>query len=338
MPPRNTPSLAKSFHQRFLDSGNQVAFLRNLVNSDPLTFETDWLEFKPYPHRNPDDTIKEIWSKDISAFANTQGGVLIWGIQARHVRRVDAARGFRLVPDPDELRTRLYELHHQATDPPLSEIIITPVSDPNEGGRGFVVCFIPQGSFVPYRAEYCNKNYYMRYGDDSIVPPPVVLRRLFYPQSLARIEMSVVLTKSQQTLGDASVDKMRYQVFLMNSGLATAHDVYVVAHDNVNYSRPEGKGLIHSHNWHMREGSPNKSGFSSTIPLHPGFSTQVATSYEWSPEKHVIDGTLRQIYKQISMWFSVYCRDTDCQALEVEFTREDQVSGRCEKQCKRLEP
>ncbi len=45
----DTPSLARSFYQRFLASADRIAFLEGLVNSSPPTFETEWLEFKMYP-------------------------------------------------------------------------------------------------------------------------------------------------------------------------------------------------------------------------------------------------------------------------------------------------
>jgi hypothetical protein len=335
MPGSGAPSLARDYYQRFiaLDDAARVAFLRGLVNSSPPAFETEWLEFKPYPYRDPENTIKDIWSKTIAAFANIQGGVLLWGIGTKTIDKVDSASTLQLVPAPDQLRTQLFELHHQATDPPLPGVEITPVSDPGEGGKGFVVCFIPQGSFVPYRAEYSNRNYYIRVGDDSIIPSPVILRRLFYPQSLARIEAFVRLTSAERQSAGGTVDVLKYEVFLVNSGAATAHDVYVLAHDNINYSRPDGKGLIHAHNWHMREGSPNKSGFYSTIPIHPEFRTLVATSYEWSPDKYVENNVVHPNYYTVHMKLFVYCRDMDCQAFDVEFSRDEQINGGCEKKC-----
>ena len=79
----DTPSLARSFYQRFLASADRIAFLEGLVNSSPPTFETEWLEFKMYPREDKDQKneqkIKEFWCINLSAFGNTQGGVLIWG-------------------------------------------------------------------------------------------------------------------------------------------------------------------------------------------------------------------------------------------------------------------
>src|SRR5208337_179338 len=116
------------------------------------------------------DFIKETWSKALSAFANSAGGVLIWGIHAAKKDGVDEAQSFRLVPNPKALATRLMTLHHEATDPPLTGVRVEPFTDPTEGRKGFVVCLIPQGDFVPYRAEHSDRQYYIRVGDDSIIP------------------------------------------------------------------------------------------------------------------------------------------------------------------------
>ena len=253
MPARDKPSQAKAFYQRFLASADRLAFLRGLVNSTPLTFETEWLEFKPYPFLDSEKTVKEVWSKTVSAFANTEGGVLVWGIGAKKVNRVDAARKFQLVTDPDELRSRLYELHHQASDPPLSGVEIEPVRDPNEGGKGFVVCFIPQGVFVPYRAEYSNNQYYIRVGDDSIVPRPAILRRLFYPQSLARIEMSVVLSNHEKLMSNTPVLEWSYMVILINSGNNTAHSLYIHICDNVRLRNRNTMSFYPDSLWNQRK-------------------------------------------------------------------------------------
>jgi hypothetical protein len=328
MPPTDTPTLARSFYQRFLASDDRVAFLKALVNSSPPTFETEWLEFKMYPQEDNDQKndqkIKEFWCINLSAFANMQGGVLIWGIGAKKIDKVDAAWSHPLVPSPDALRTKLFELHHLATDPPLSGVEIEAVTVPNEDGKGFVICFIPQGVFVPYRAEFNIKNYYMRVGDDSIIVSPVILRRLFYPQSLAKLEMRVILSSSRKEYEGRPTDLWKYEVFLKNAGRGTAHEVYVLICDNVPYNTALGKGLYHGDNWQTKVSFPNKSGFYSQIPIHPDFPTQVATSYEWNPAGHgVYEGRIYPAFPTLRIRMFVFCRDNDQQIFEVDFERSD---------------
>ena len=340
MPPTDTPSLAKSFYQRFLAAPDRVAFLDALVNSSPPTFETEWLEFKMYPldgNGQPDEQkIKELWSINLSAFGNTQGGVLIWGIGAKKIDKVDAAHSRPLVPSPDALRTRLFELHHLATDPPLSGVEIEAVTVPNTGGKGFVVCLIPQGAFVPYRAEFNVRTYYMRVGDDAIIPSPVILRRLFYPQSLAKLEMRAVLSSERREHQGRMTDFWTYQVFLQNVGPSTAHEVYVLIQDNVPYDSDLGKGLYHGDNWQTKVAQPNKSGFYCQIPIHPEFPTLVATSREWNPAGHTLyEGQLYGAFAPLRIRLFVFYRDAGHQVFEVEFDRNDYMEpDECEKACR----
>jgi len=240
------------------------------------------------------------------------------------------------VPSADALRTRLFELHHVATDPPLSGVEIEAVTVPNDGGRGFVVCFIPEGAFVPYRAEFNIRNYYIRVGDDAIVPSPVILRRLFYPQSLAKLEMRVILSTERKEYEGQMTDLWKYEVFLRNAGRATAHEVYMLITDNVPYNTTLGKGLSHGDNWHTKISLPNKSGFYSQIPVHPDFPTLVARSFEWNPAGHgVYEGQIYPAFPTLRIRMFVFCRDTDHQIFDVEFDRADFVNEDvCNKECR----
>jgi hypothetical protein len=150
------PSLARQFFEQFLAATDRVAFIRNLYDpADPVS-ETDWLDFKQQPSPNlKDPKWREMWVEALAGFANNAGGVLVWGIDARKdpATNVDAACGERPVDNPSGLKSRLTELQRQATDPPLANVEIEPVPLPADPGKGFVVCFIPEGPFKPYRTE-----------------------------------------------------------------------------------------------------------------------------------------------------------------------------------------
>ncbi|WP_406699173.1 ATP-binding protein [Singulisphaera sp. Ch08] len=118
-------SLARDLFDRIVN-GDSLAILRAMVEGEPRAVESEWLEFKAFPWNDfldpmkgydpknlkekKKDFIKETWSQVLSAFANTQGGVLIWGIHAAKRDGVDEAFSFQLVPNPKALATRLMEL------------------------------------------------------------------------------------------------------------------------------------------------------------------------------------------------------------------------------------
>src|SRR5262245_4101274 len=111
MPP---PSLARDFFDGIVNSTDPVAAIQGLVSPDPAKTkaETDWLDFKtedPDPRRR-DTQIKKTWSEALSGFANNQGGVLVWGIEAKKTNiggvEIDAACGEKPMTDPLTLRSR----------------------------------------------------------------------------------------------------------------------------------------------------------------------------------------------------------------------------------------
>jgi Putative DNA-binding domain len=172
-------------------NANSVDFIKSLPNLPEKTFENDWLEFKSGKAR--DEDIKKIWSKAIGAFANSEGGIIVWGVSAKkdQTTGIDAVNGIELVPDVCAFKTRLMELRHEACDPPVANIDIKELPISNTGKEGFVVCHIPESSNKPHRSEFPDKHFFLRMGDSSRECNVSVLRQLFYPKKNPRIEAGV---------------------------------------------------------------------------------------------------------------------------------------------------
>lgn len=69
-------SAARQFFDDVFTQEDPFAYLAAFVGSDPPTFETEWLDFKGHDEGDP----LRIWSEAVSGFANTAGGVLVWGL------------------------------------------------------------------------------------------------------------------------------------------------------------------------------------------------------------------------------------------------------------------
>lgn len=273
------PSLAADFFQRIVDHPghpNSVAFLRSLVNSTPPTDETEYLDFKSAsvpavksdPEKDlPDNDIKKIWSEAVAGFANTSGGVFIWGIDARKPPggKIDQASGFNLALKPFELKSRLKVLQHQTADPPVPDIKIEAFEDPAEGGKGFVVCYVPESAYKPHRAELgSGKRWVMRIGDSFVDVPPSVLRSLFYPHRHSYLFMRANNNiRVAPNVSLKTVAKANFSPRLYNEGPATIENLFVLVKHvegmtvNVPRSWPGGRGPT---GWEVQY--PN--------PIHPG--------------------------------------------------------------------
>jgi len=256
------PSIAKEFFAKITGALDPVAELTQLVNSASPVFETEWLDFKG-AQKIPEKETEAIWSKALSGFANTQGGVIVWGIDARPDKNtgVDAVSGLSLVPNAMKLKSRLNELHAQSTEPPILGVVIEVYPIAGGSGEGFVVCYIPESPFKPHRAEHANRQYVIRAGDDFVTASVSLLRNLFYPQT--RCRLIPTLQTARKVDGDYWNIIVTGQV--RNAGSATAFDTYVIVHY-------EPDGLTHGYDgW--KTGPVLKPWHGLALhSIHPGIS------------------------------------------------------------------
>jgi hypothetical protein len=204
MPDR--PSIARDLFDSIIAHDghpDSASFLRSMVNSSPPTMESEYLDFKVGRDHNgqpiSDRDAKQTWCEALAGFATTSGGVLIWGIDARRTpgSTVDATVAVSYVADPHGLKSRLQQLQHQATDPPVPGVLIEAFVDAGSAGGvgGFVVCYVPESDYKPHRAETAgSKRWVMRIGDSFVDVPPPVLRSLFYPQRNSYVIASAIRT------------------------------------------------------------------------------------------------------------------------------------------------
>jgi hypothetical protein len=331
------PSLARDFFDRIRNAEDPVTFLRGLINSSPLTFETDWLDFKGEvasshkDKRQRDNKLKTIWSQALGGFANNQGGVLVWGIDARkrtnsHGSEVDAAVEERPMDDPVGLKSRLTELQRGATDSPLANVEIVPYEPADTPGKGFVVCFVPEGPFKPYRSEQADQQWYIRAGDNFVIMTPSMLRTMFYPRlqarfrAIARLEWEPL---DHQETGGRHIARLTCVVDIVNEGTATAKDTFVLVRPTIhgNLGRPDWQ----SGRWINSLFDSGDVEFEATRPLHPRRVTDLFRVM-WEVEAGVLLGYQNRVLPCCHgpmFDLIVYCENQEHQAIHINFTDSD---------------
>ncbi len=268
-----TPSIAEGVFNQLagLDAPGQVAFIERYVQENQ--HETDWLEFKSgsWTRNLGSPEIRETWSVYLSAFANSGGGLLIWGIRTMPdpTTKKDSAGEVDRVPPPGALLTRLDQLQNSLTNPPVVGVRMLSIVDsaPAAKGSGYVVCYVPDGPHKPYRAE-SDEHYYLRIGSHCRRPSPTVLRYMFYPQVSARLEISMISTPTP-------AGPVRFAATLHNRGTGTAKEPQVLSHVRTNNTWHQwGAGQY----WTIQQlASDPQMGYtvleySSTYSIHPGAS------------------------------------------------------------------
>ena len=84
--------------ERMSDADRTQQMTKLVISHEP---ESDWLEFKQV--RQVSDKLNSEWSKSLSAFSNTSGGIIIWGIQTEKCSGRDVATALAPINDPTKL-------------------------------------------------------------------------------------------------------------------------------------------------------------------------------------------------------------------------------------------
>lgn len=319
------PSSAEAFYQQIVNSTDPLAFIRTMVDPSSPLQEEEWLEFKGGKNPQagtaiPDGDVDKYWSKALSGFANTGGGVLIWGIDARPdpTTRIERADSLSHVINPLKFKTRLNQLSQHSNDPPVIGVSVNEYQDPANPGEGFIVCFIPESSFKPHRAKKCTgEPYYIRIGDRFEIVPHPLLRQLFFPQLHARFELDVGI----DWRNSVKQSQLKIQAALINVGTRTAKDVFVVV-------QGAPKLELSPFPFWKKTGSliHNCIAFEAGRSIHPG-ATSPLFSAEHSTAATVLDkGHSPAVVPDqsgLNFFVQIYAADEEPQHILIQFDAEE---------------
>lgn len=99
----------------------------------------------------------------LSGFANSGGGVIVWGVEARrNSDGVDCAVKLVPVSEPAKVVSRLNQLTGEAADPTVVGVLHRKIED--ESGA-YLATFVPESETGPHMAKLGENRYFKRVGD-----------------------------------------------------------------------------------------------------------------------------------------------------------------------------
>ena len=82
-------SAAHEYYKLICGQSDPFTYLNNLpAAADPVT-ENEWRDFKEYHAGSREKGCRDAWSEALTAFANTEGGVVVWGLTAKREKGID---------------------------------------------------------------------------------------------------------------------------------------------------------------------------------------------------------------------------------------------------------
>jgi Putative DNA-binding domain len=173
----------------------------------------------------------------ISGFANSSGGIIIWGIDARkNSDGVDCATAIVELRKPAVLVSRLNTLSGDATSPIIDGLRHKPIENSTSGG-GVVATFVPETDGGPYMALLGEQRYYKRSGDSFYQMEHFDLEDMFGRRQKPNLEIFIEPLKVENGLED-------YSILVGNNGRAVArHAGFLMTLQNVEIKSVNGAGL-----------------------------------------------------------------------------------------------
>jgi hypothetical protein len=205
---------ARLLYDRF-----SLDYLQGLIGRE---FESNTLECKEKAHPESvdlDDSDISNFAKALSGFANTGGGVLLWGVQARKVDDIDRIQ--QLVPISDIVK---FEAKLRDRESSLVEYVVPGVeykSIVDRNGGGFLAVLIPQSPMVPHRVNRkSDHHFYIRAGGTFSPLPLTIVEDLFSRRASPALEVFL----KQTTGGSVHI----FRLCVRNTGKATARFPFIV--------------------------------------------------------------------------------------------------------------
>jgi len=221
------------------------------------------LEFKTIANSNlrgGDD--KRNLAKCISGFANSSGGIIVWGVDARkNAQGIDCASATKEIVSPRIFVSRLNELTGEAVSPVVDgirhkTIEITP-------DLGFAATLVPESDSGPYMAKLGDDRYYKRSGDSFYRLEHFDLEDMFGRRQRPRL-----LVRLNNLLFSADNTQELLRFTLQNMGRAIAKHVgFFVKLENVEIVDVSGDSLQNVS--HLNEGRTMISYTNELGVIHP---------------------------------------------------------------------
>lgn len=166
---------------------------------------------------------KNNFARAISGFGNSEGGIIIWGIDA-HGRSDDFAKSLKPIKGIDNFKALLESFVSLLTVPVHKTVESFVIKNSGKDSKGLVVTVIPKSDDRPFQ-NIGDYKYYMRAGDSFVPVPHGVLQGMFGHAPQPNVFYMFNISNKPEITEDKA---MKWQVGLMavNGGLGIGEDIY----------------------------------------------------------------------------------------------------------------
>jgi hypothetical protein len=183
--------------------------------------------------RNSDD--KRNLAKCLSGFANSSGGIMVWGVDARkNAQGIDCASATVEIAPIRLFVARLNELTGEAASPIVEGVRHKSIAVTRDSG--FAATLVPESDSGPHMAKLGEDRYYKRSGDSFYRMEHFDLEDMFGRRQKPRLS---IILDSRPSGNDSTIQALHFS--FRNSGRAVAkHTGFIVRLQNAEITMTGG--------------------------------------------------------------------------------------------------
>lgn len=205
----------------------------------------------------------------LSGFANSEGGIVVWGVDARrNSEGIDVATELKEIENLSLLLSKLNHYTGQAVDPLIEGVRHKKI--PTIGDNGFATTVIPWSDSGPHMAKLGENRYYKRSGDSFYIMEHFDIEDMFG----RRKKPKLLLRNKLLPRGGPSILDFRLLLAIENAGRGVAKSPYLEININSPYKIADfgldGNGSFGLSTLAQSLGSMSHRYGASNIVIHPG--------------------------------------------------------------------
>jgi hypothetical protein len=160
----------------------------------------------------------------LSAFSNSMGGLIVWGISAnKDAEGVDCATGLQPIASIERFKADATRLVSQALMPRHEGILVEAIPTVQPPGAGYLAIYVERSERRPHRAELGVGRYFKRIGDSSIAMEHYDIEDSFKRLVVPWLEVEWLIMPGMQRGGpDGNFRQVVINIHLRNPSPVTA--------------------------------------------------------------------------------------------------------------------
>ncbi|MCP1540148.1 AlbA family DNA-binding domain-containing protein [Methylorubrum extorquens] len=181
-----------------------------------------------------EDNDKKILAKAVSGFANSAGGLIVWGINAEKVDGVDCAQlPAAPIAHIEQFASEATTLVAQLIQPKHDGVHIAPIRSASGDGSGYLLIYVERSERRPHRSEARGQKQYFKRAGDSFFE----MEHYDIVDALSRNrtpELDLVISQGGSMPDGENKRLFQFYIGLKNTSDTLAKYPFLIIHDAVN--------------------------------------------------------------------------------------------------------